>query len=130
MVRTGGPRTVGVPSPEARLRFATERQELGDGPRRRLLMVDDEPAFELSFYCGTCPLPLRRLETANEKLFLEDMQERLGGPLNDPDDNGVIEVFGALLPEGVYLPLLLDVEPRLVIPGGEGDYFSGQQVTA
>ncbi|PVC93884.1 hypothetical protein DBP21_33600 [Streptomyces sp. CS147] len=130
MIRAGGPRTVGVPSPEARLRFGTELQEHGGGPRRRLLMVDDEPAFELSFYCGTCPLLFRRLETANEKLHLEDMQERLGGPLDDPDDNGVIEAFGALLPEGEYLPLLLEVEPRLVIPGKEGDYFSGEQVTA
>ncbi|MGW0841283.1 hypothetical protein ACWD26_14145 [Streptomyces sp. NPDC002787] len=27
-----------------------------------------------------------------------------------------------------YLPLLLRVEPRLVLPGQEGDYFSGEQV--
>ncbi|WP_272262972.1 hypothetical protein [Streptomyces xanthophaeus] len=92
-------------------------------------MVDDEPAFELSFYCGTCPLLFRRLETAREKLSLESMQERLNGALDDPDDGGVIEAFGAMLPEGEYLPLLLDVEPRLVIPGKEGDYFSGEQVT-
>ncbi|MFD8141775.1 hypothetical protein [Streptomyces sp. NPDC059708] len=130
MIRTGAPRTLGVPSSAARLRFGTELQELGGGPRRRLLMVDDKPAFELSFYCGTCPLLFRRLESANEKLSLEHMQERLGGPLDDPDDGGVIEAFGALLPEGQYLPLLLDVEPRLVIPGKEGDYFSGEQVTA
>ncbi|MDX3643530.1 hypothetical protein [Streptomyces sp. MB09-02B] len=132
MIRTGGPRSLGVPSSEARLRFDTELQELGGGPRRRLLMVDDEPAFELSFYCGTCPLLFRRLETAREKLSLESMQERLIGSLDDPDDpdgGGVIEAFGALLPEGEYLPLLLSVEPRLIIPGKEGDYFSGEQVT-
>ncbi|MFI6149908.1 hypothetical protein [Streptomyces sp. NPDC051109] len=92
-------------------------------------MVDDEPAFELSFYCGTCPLLFRRLETAREKLSLERMQERLTGALAEPNDGGVIEAFGVLLPEGEYLPLLLDVEPRLVIPGKEGDYFSGEQVT-
>ncbi len=34
-------------------------------------MVDDEPAYELSFYCGTCPLLFRRLVTAREKLSLE-----------------------------------------------------------
>lgn len=130
MIRTGGARTLGVPSSEARLHFDTELQELGGGPRRRLLMVDDEPAFELSFYCGTCPLLFRRLDTAREKLSLESMQERLRGPLDDPDDAGVIGAFGALLPEGEYLPLLLDVAPRLVIPGNEGDYFSVEQVTA
>ncbi|WP_190086525.1 hypothetical protein [Streptomyces longisporoflavus] len=130
MIKTGGPRSIGVPASEARLHFGTELQELGGGPRRRLLMVDDEPAFELSFYCGTCPLLFRRLETANEKLSLESMQERLRGPLDDTDGGGVIEAFGGLLPEGEYLPLLLDVEPRLVIPGKEGDYFSVEQVTA
>ncbi|MDD9378568.1 hypothetical protein M8Z33_18270 [Streptomyces sp. ZAF1911] len=131
MIKAGEPRSLGVPSSEARLRFGTEFQKLGGAPRRRLLMVDDEPAFELSFYCGTCPLLFQRLETAGGKLSLESVQERLTGALEDPDDEaGVMEAFGALLPEGEYLPLLLSVEPRLIIPGREGDYFSGEQVTA
>ncbi|MFD7261699.1 hypothetical protein [Streptomyces sp. NPDC059874] len=129
MIKLGDPRSLGLPAPEARLRFDTELQEIGGGPRRRLLMVDDEPAFELSFYCGTCPLLFRRLEGAREKLSLEIVQEQLTGALDDPDDDRVIDAFGALLPEGEYLPLLLGVEPRLVVPGQEGDYFSGEQVT-
>ncbi|MFE1949257.1 hypothetical protein ACFW9D_02175 [Streptomyces sp. NPDC059524] len=128
MIRAGEPRKLGVVASEARLDFGTELQELGGGPRRRLLMVDDEPAFELSFYCGTCPLLFRRLEAAREKLSLESMQERLTGALDDPGDSGVLDAFGALLPEGEYLPLLLSVEPRLVVPGKDGDYFSGEQV--
>ncbi|MET7674254.1 hypothetical protein [Streptomyces seoulensis] len=129
MITSGDVRSLGLPASEARLHFETEPQEIGGGPRRRLLMVDDEPAFELSFYCGTCPLLFRRLEGAREKLSLESVQERLAGALDDPDGGGVIDAFGALLPEGEYLPLLLSVEPRLVIPGQEGDYFSGEQVT-
>ncbi|MEU3838776.1 hypothetical protein AB0E88_01860 [Streptomyces sp. NPDC028635] len=128
MIEKGDPRSLGVPAPEARLGFGAELHENG-GPRRRLLMIDDKPAFELSSYCGTCPLLFRRLEGANEKLSLESVQERLMAALNDPDDDGVIEAFGALLPEGEYLPLLLDVEPTLVIPGKDGDYFSSEQVT-
>lgn len=108
--------------------FDTEWKKTGSGPRRRLLTVDDEPAFELSFYCGTCPFLFRRLETAREKLSLESVQERLTGALDDPDDGGVIDAFAALLPEGEYLPLLLSVEPRLVVPGMEADYFSSEQV--
>lgn len=100
MIKTGDPRRLGAPSSEARLHFDTELQELGGGPRRRLLMVDDEPAFGLSFYCGTCPLLFRRLETAREELSLERMQERLTGALAEPNDGGVIAAFGALLPEG------------------------------
>ncbi|MGW2836885.1 hypothetical protein ACWCWD_03685 [Streptomyces sp. NPDC001493] len=128
MIKKSATRSLGVPASEARLRFGTELHDSG-GPRRRLLMVDDKPAFELSFYCGTCPLLFRRLEGATEKLSLESVQERLAAALDDPDDGGVIDAFGALLPEGEYLPLLLDVEPTLVIPGGDGDYFSGEQVT-
>ncbi|MFJ6511825.1 hypothetical protein ACIQMO_03905 [Streptomyces sp. NPDC091406] len=128
MITPGTPRTLGLPVPEARLRFGTEEQEVGGGPRRRLLLVDDEPAFELSFFCGTCPLLFRRLTGATERLSLESVRERLTGPLDDPDDGGVIDAFGALLPQGEYRPLLLEVEPRLVVPGKEGDYFSGEQV--
>lgn len=87
-----------------------------------------EPAFELSFWCGTCPFLFRRLETANQTLSLESVQERLTGALSDPDDEGVREAFGALLPENQYVPMLLRVEPRLVVPGKDGDYFSGEQV--
>lgn len=119
---------LGVPAPQARLRFEAEQRETGGGPGRRLLVVDGEPAFELSFWCGTCPFLFRRLETARQTLSLESVQERLAGTLADPDDGGVIDAFHALLPEGEYVPMLLRVEPRLVVPGREGDYFSDEQV--
>ncbi|MGW8352117.1 hypothetical protein [Streptomyces wedmorensis] len=128
MIEWGEPRRLGVPVTEARVRFEAEQREGGGGPGRRLLVVDGEPAFELSGWCGTCPLLFRRLETAQQTLSLEKVRERLTGALADPDDVGVIDAFGALLPEGSYVPLLLQVEPRLVIPGQEGDYFSREQV--
>lgn len=128
LIDSGEPRRLGVPAPEARLRFETEQRAAGGGPGRRLLVVDGEPAFELSFWCGTCPLLFRRLEAARQTLSLEGVQQTLTGALAHPDDGGVIDAFGSLLPEGEYLPVLLSVEPRLVVPGQEGDYFSGEQV--
>ncbi|MEV6545748.1 hypothetical protein [Streptomyces sp. NPDC051665] len=128
MIRCDEPRTLGVPDPEARLRFGVDQREGEGRPGCRVLVVDGEPAFELSNWCGTCPLLFRRLVTANKKLSLEDVRERLTGTLAEPGDGGVIDAFGALLPEGEYLPVLLRVEPRLVIPGREGDYFTGEQV--
>ncbi|MEU3933106.1 hypothetical protein AB0E85_13860 [Streptomyces sp. NPDC029044] len=128
MIKSGRLRRLGVPGPESRLRFETEQRETGGGPGRRLLVVDGEPAFELSSWCGTCPFLFRRLESARQTLSLESVRECLTGALTDPDDDGVIDAFGALLPEGEYLPVLLRVEPRLVVPGQEGDYFSGEQV--
>ncbi|MFF8731666.1 hypothetical protein ACF073_35025 [Streptomyces sp. NPDC015171] len=129
MIKAGEPRRLGTPAAEARLRFETEQRNARGGPGRRLLVVDGDPAFELSSWCGSCPFLFRRLETAQQTLSLESVQEQLTGTLADPDDGGVIDAFGALLPEGDYLPLLLHVEPRLVIPGKEGDYFSDEQVT-
>ncbi|MEU2496266.1 hypothetical protein [Streptomyces sp. NPDC007883] len=128
MITWGGqPRRLGVPAAEARLRFEAERRETG-GPGRRLVVVDGEPAFELSHWCGTCPFLFRRLETARQTLSLESVQKLLSGTTTDPDYAGVIDAFGTLLPEGEYLPLLLRVEPRLITPGREGDYFSSEQV--
>ncbi|MFB6674399.1 hypothetical protein ACFCWG_18730 [Streptomyces sp. NPDC056390] len=126
-VTVGDPRRLGVPASEARLRIDAEPPKLGTGPGRRVLAVDGEPAFELSFWCGSCQFLFRRLEGAHEKLSLESMQERLAGQLPDLD-GGVLDAFGTLLPEGDYLPLLLSVEPHLVVPGQEGDYFSHEQV--
>ncbi|OEJ35431.1 hypothetical protein [Streptomyces subrutilus] len=129
MIKWGEPRRLGVPGPEARLRFETEPTRAGGRMGRRLLVVDGEPAFELSSWCGTCPFLFRRLETGRQTLSLEHVRERLSGTLPGPgDDGGVIDAFGALPPEGDYLPMLLRVEPRLTIPGKGGDYYSGEQV--
>jgi hypothetical protein len=129
VINFGRQRTLGVPAAEARLSFEAERRGSGAGPGRRLLVVDGEPAFELSAWCGTCPLLFRRLDTARQTLSLERVRQRLAGTLTDPVDSGVIDTFAALLPRGEYLPMLLRLDPRLVVPGQEGDYFSGEQVT-
>lgn len=129
MIDFGQQRTLGVPVAEARLRFETEKRESGAGPGRRLLVVDGDPAFELSAWCGTCPLLFRRLETARRTMSSERLRRRLAGTVTDPGDSGVIEAFAALLPQGEYLPMSLRTQPRLVVPGQEGDYFSGEQVS-
>ncbi|WP_346089450.1 hypothetical protein [Streptomyces erythrogriseus] len=127
MTIVGKPRRLGVPRDEARLRFETELQERGSAPRRRLLVLDGNPAFELSPWCGTCQFLFQRLEGASGTLSLAGMQELLAGQVSELDD-GILVAFGSLLPEGDYLPLLLRVEPRLVTPGQDGDYFSNEQV--
>ncbi|MER5202536.1 hypothetical protein [Streptomyces sp. NPDC002825] len=132
-VRPLGVRRLGVPAAEARLRFEAEGAAQGEaggrgGPGRRVLVVDGEPAFELSSWCGTCPFLFSRLEGARQTLSLESVQERLAGAPAEPYVDEVIDAFGALLPSGEYLPMLLRVEPRLVVPGQEGDYFSGEQL--
>lgn len=114
-------------SPGAILKFGE-----GDKPGpawhgRRYLMLANKAAFELSFWCGTCPFLFERLEGANRTLSIEALQGVLSDGLED-FDGAVVEQFGKLLPQGTYLPLLLEIEPRLVSPRGAGDYFSEEQV--
>lgn len=103
------------------------RLVFGDGQGRRALVLDGEPAFELSFWCGTCPFLFERLEGAKGTLSLSVLEDRLAAGLGELDGE-VVETFGALLPRGAYLPLLLEIEPRLVLPVQAGDYFAGEQV--
>jgi hypothetical protein len=92
-----------------------------------VLLLDERPAFELSFWCGTCPFLFKRLEGANATASLGDLEVSLAHGLDALDD-GIIGRFGDLLPRGDYLPLLLEVEPQLRRPVEPGDYFSEEQV--
>ena len=94
---------------------------------KRILAIDGKAAFELSWWCGTCPLVFQRLEGADRTLSMEALTERLDTGL-DGVDSSVVETVAAVLPEADYLPLLLEIHPRLVFPGGDGDYYSDEQV--
>jgi hypothetical protein len=45
----------------SRLRFGEEPKPPEAWAGRRLLWLDDRPAFELTLWCGTCPFIFRRL---------------------------------------------------------------------
>ncbi len=94
---------------------------------KRLLRLDGEAAFELSFWCGTCPFLFRRLEGANRTLSIEDLEAQLNAGLGSVDET-MVDAIAALLPDGVYVPLLIEIHPRLVFPGDAGDYFEHEQV--
>ena len=127
MLLAAGPaRAIGAAS-QSRLRF-------GEGPKddhawrgRRLLWLDERPAFELSHWCGTCGFLFERLEGATSTCSIDDIDRLLVDGLDGIDEQ-VIDRFGSLLPRGQYLPLLLRVQPSLVRPAGNGDYFAGEQV--
>lgn len=122
------PRRLGVDPTSATVRFGDAPRAAGrPGPGRRLLWLDGDPAFELTFWCGTCPVTFERLVGANRRLSVPELEQRLTTGLDAPDDD-VLATVGGLLPEGIYLPLLLSVRPRLVTPVGEGDYFADEQV--
>ena len=120
------PRLFGVET-GARVRFGEDDKAEGAWAGRRLLFLDDKPAFELSFWCGTCQFLFKREYGAKETVSLADVEARLAAGIDDFDEE-VISAFAALLPLGEYLPLLLQVQPRLVRPVDPGDYFAEEQV--
>jgi hypothetical protein len=112
----------------ARLQFGEGPKTSGQWAGHRLLLIDEAPAFELSYWCGTCPLLFKRLAGAESRLSLAELQDRLAEGIDELDPD-VIERFAGLLPAGRYVPLLLRIQPTLVFPGGRGDYFSEEQTT-
>jgi hypothetical protein len=126
LLAAGLPRQLGV-SP-SRLTFDREPGGPGTTLGRRILSLDVEPAFELSWWCGTCPFLFERLAGASDTLSIEALTDRLSVGLDDLDGE-VIDTFASLLPPGRYLPLLLRVQPRGCIPSRPGDYFAEEQVS-
>jgi hypothetical protein len=127
MVLASAPvRTLGAES-GARLCFGEEEKAEGAWAGRRLLFLDDKPAYELSFWCGTCQFLFQREYGANQTVSLPDVEARLVDGVSGLDEE-VIDKYTALLPLGQYVPLLLQVQPRLVRPLEAGDYFAEEQV--
>jgi len=126
VIAAAPPRVLGVKS-GARLRFGEEDKPDGARVGRRCLFLDERPAFELSFWCGTCQFLFRREYGATGTVSLADLEARLADGVADLDEE-VISAFASLLPRGAYVPLLLEVQPRLVRPVEPGDYFAEEQV--
>lgn len=127
LLEAGPVRALGVDN-EPLLRFGEEPKAPGTWAGKRLLWMAGKPAFELSYWCGTCQFLFKRLDGANQTCSLEEVEDRLTEGLAGIDHE-VVEAFGALLPAGNYLPLLVQVQPRLVRPAGPGDYFAEEQVS-
>ena len=84
---------------EARVRFGEKDKAEGAWAGRRLLFLDDKPAFELSFWCGTCQYLFKRQCGADETVSLAATE--------------------GCLAEGI---------DGLVRPVEAGDYFAEEQV--
>lgn len=126
LLKVGPTQTLGVCS-QPRLRFGDEPTADPASVGMRFLWLDGEPAFELTFWTGTTPYLFKRLWGANQKVSLDDISQRLAAGLTELD-NEIIGRYGDLLPRGGYLPLLMDVHPRLIRPLDPDDYFAGEQI--
>jgi len=93
---------------------------------RRQLAIRGRSAFELSFWCGTCPFLFERLDDDPNRVTFDSFTERLQEGLQDIDLE-VVDAVATLLPEQRYIPLLLEVTPERVAPGSDRDYFAHEQ---
>ncbi|CAN5363720.1 hypothetical protein BH09ACT1_BH09ACT1_02980 [soil metagenome] len=114
---------------DAPLSFArpAAQRPVGEGPGPRRLRLDGKDAFDLSFWCGTCPLVFERLEGSNRTLSSQELQARLNSGLSTIADD-VLSAASILVPEATYLPMLLAIRPKLVMPSGKSDYFAHEQI--
>lgn len=119
-------RRLGVAERDAALRFGVADQ--AEKWSTRYLFRAGNPAFELSYWCGTCSFLFERQSGANGTMSETlGVLDELEGPVESFAD-GFFARFSSLLPEGDFLPLLLEVEPELVAPHDERDYFTHEQV--
>jgi hypothetical protein len=100
---------------------------VNDGPGSRRLRLDGADAFDLAFWCGTCPLVFERLYGSNRTLSIDELQERLNTGLTSMDRK-VQSLASKVIPTATYLPLLFSISPTLVMPADGNDYFSHEQV--
>lgn len=125
IVSTSPQRRLGVPHDEATLRIGPIDPEAPTSSRQ--LFIEGTPSFELSFWCGTCPFLFERrmigYNISDEREPLERLEHGL-----DLIDDEVVDTFSRLLPEGEYLPLLIEVTPELVAPYDDRDYFTHEQL--
>ena len=85
-------------------------------PRTPYLTVGGRPAFEINFWCGTCPILFQRRSESGSYLPPGQMRDRLAHGLATLDPE-VVTAFLSLLSAGDYLPMLLEIRPLLVHPG-------------
>lgn len=95
--------------------------------RTPYLTVRGRPAFETSFWCGTCAILFQRRSEFDGYLPPGQMRDRLAHGL-DTLDPEVVTAFLSFLTAGDYLPMLLEIRPQLVHPGHDMDYFTREQL--
>jgi hypothetical protein len=94
----------------------------------RYLELDGRRAYHLGNVCDTCEFLFQRLEGANRSVSpAAALAERLQAGLRFAEPE-FLDQLGSVVPSGQYSAALLEVRPRLLRPGQDGDYFSHEQI--
>jgi hypothetical protein len=99
----------------------------GSGAGDRYLTVEGKRAYDLGNFCGTCRYLFERMEGANTTIAVGELADRLAAGVERLDDS-LVDALARLMPASPYRVLLLRLQPRLVMPGSDDDYFVAEQV--
>lgn len=92
----------------------------------RYVLLYGEKAWYLGNVCETCPTLLERMVGAAHNIDPGPYGEQLAAGLSVLDGE-LVHMLSGMFPPGEYLVCLHTIEPRLVYPGQEGDYFHAEQ---
>lgn len=110
-------------SPDSRVKF----ELAGEREWSRYLMLDGRPAYLVGGNCDTCGFLFERMDGANDRVQVEEASDRLRDGFSSLAEP-TVELLASRLPSDEYLVVLLDLKPRLVRPGDDGDYFCHEQI--
>ena len=112
----------------SRLAFSPHVTTAGSSIWMRHLLLDGKEALALGGSCDTCPFFFERLEGANETVSPAAAVShalRAGVDQLEPE---LLEQLGRIIPAGAYRACLVELEPVLVWPGDDADYFRHEHV--
>jgi hypothetical protein len=93
----------------------------------RYITIEGKKAFHIGNICGTCEFFFERLSGANQGISPKEVSKAFQTGISKLDSD-LLSKVSLILPNGDYEVSLIEVNPKLVDLGAEGDYFSNEQV--
>ncbi len=93
----------------------------------RYLMIEGKKAYHIGNICGTCSFFFERMEGANQSVNPEKVIDAINSGVANLETD-FLSTLQEIFPVGNYIVVLSEISPKLVLPGGENDYFSKEQI--
>jgi hypothetical protein len=93
----------------------------------RFLTIDGRKAYQIGNICGTCAFFFERMGGANQSIHVDKLVDTLNHGVTKLDER-TIEDLKAIIPDGEYIVVLSEIQPRLCSPSSSEDYFSHEQI--
>lgn len=93
----------------------------------RFVAVNGQNIYHIGNVCGTCSFFFEKLVDFKYSINPKEAIDKLNLGLSSIDDK-TIETISIIIPSGFYEISLLNIHPKLVEVGQDGDYFTKEQV--